>query len=318
MKTFTTTATAALLAGATILAIAEPADAQNRDRGRTRTQQNQDAAMAQIPRCSRSLGSLSIVDGQPDRFRQLQLAPPQTLLRVVVQRSGCFTMVDRGAGMDAAMRERALSGDGMLQQGSNVGGGQVRSADYVLVAEVASQDQNAGGGAVGGLIGGLVGGRAGALIGGIRTQRIEANTVLSLTNVRTSEQMAVTEGYASQNNVSFGGGGGYGFGGVVGGGYESTEVGRMVSQAFIQAYSDMVMQLGLLEGGSAANEAPVQSYVVQEPTTMRTAPGGSVVRALPQGLRVYPTGARDGMWWEVLDDNDNRGWVQNDRLAPGT
>jgi hypothetical protein len=116
---------------------------------------------------------------------------------------------------------------------------------------------------------------------------MEANTVLSLTNVRTSESMAVTEGYASRNNLSWGVGGGVGFGGAVGGGYESTEVGRIVAQAFIQAYTDMVSQLGLL------------------------------VRALPVGLRVYPTGARDGMWWEILDDNDNRGWVQNDRLAPG-
>ena len=215
------------------------------------------------------------------------------------------------------MRERNLAGDGMLQQGSNVGGGQVRSADYVLVAEVASQDQDAGGGAVAAIAGGLIGGTIGGLVSGIRTQRIEANTVLSLTNVRTSESMAVAEGYASRNNLSWGVGGGIGFGGAVGGGYESTEVGRIVAQAFISAYTDMVTQLGLLEGTSASAEAPVQSYLVQQTTTMRTAPGGDVIRALPEGLRVYPTGARDGLWWEVLDDNDNRGWVQNDRLTPG-
>jgi hypothetical protein len=312
MRAVSTTAAAVLLTLTTAL----PADAQS-NRGRTRVQQDQDAQVAAIPRCSRSLGSVSIVDGQPEMFRQLQLQPPQTLLRVVVQRSGCFTLVDRGAGMSAAMRERELSGDGMLQQGSNMGGGQIRSADYVLVAEVASQDQNTGGGGVAAVAGGLIGGTIGGLIGGVRTQRMEANTVLSLTNVRTSESMAVTEGYASRNNLSWGVGGGIGFGGAVGGGYESTEVGRIVSQAFIAAYTDMVTQLGLLEGTSAAAEAPVQSYLVQQATTMRTAPEGSVIRALPEGMRVYPTGARDGMWWEILDDNDNRGWVQNDRLAPG-
>lgn len=308
--------TALAVAGLASLTAAPPADAQS-GRGRTRAQQAQDAQVAAIPRCVRSLGSLSIVDGQPDFFRQRQLSPPQTLLRVVVQRSGCFTLVDRGAGMDAAMRERALSGDGMLQQGSNVGGGQVRAADYVLVAEVASADANTGGGGVAAVAGGLIGGALGGLVGGVRTQRMEANTVLSLTNVRTSEGMAVAEGYASRNNLSWGGGGGFGFGGAVGGGYESTEIGRIVAQSFIQAYTDMVTQLGLLEGTSASAAAPVQSYLVQQATTMRTSPGGSVVRALPEGLRVYPTGARDGLWWEVLDDNDNRGWVQNDRLAPG-
>jgi len=306
----------AALIGAALISTLSPqsAAAQN---GRTRAQQTQDAQVAAIPRCVRSLGSLSIVDGQPERFQALRLAPPQTLLRVVVQRSGCFTLVDRGAGMDAAMRERALSGDGMLAQGSNVGGGQVRAADYVLVAEVASQDSNTGGGGAAAIAGGLIGGTLGGIVGGIRTQRMEANTVLSLTNVRTSEAMAVAEGYATKNNMSWGAGGGYGFGGAVGGGYDSTDIGRIVTQAFISAYTDMVTQLGLLEGTSAAAEAPVQSYLVQQATTMRTTPGGGVVRALPAGMRVYPTGAREGMWWEILDDNDNRGWVQNDRLAPG-
>ena len=63
----------------------------------------------------------------------------------------------------------------------------------------------------------------------------------------------------------------------------------------------------------------IQTFTVQQATTLRSAPEtGSVVRALPEGLRVYPTGNRDGMWWEIMDDNDNIGWVQNDRLAPGT
>lgn len=297
-------------------AAAVPANAQARRSGAQRTQDQQ---IAQIPRCARSLGTVTIADGQADIFRELQLSPPQSLLRVVIQRSGCFTLVDRGAGMSVAQRERELAGGGDLQRGSNVGGGQIRAADYVLVGEVASQNSNSGGNALAGIAGGLIGGTAGALVGGIRTRRSEANTVLSLTDVRTSETVAVTEGYASRNDIGWSaGGGGFGsggFGGAVGGGYENTEIGRMVAQAFIQAYTDMVTQLGGLEPGAAQN-APVESYTVQTATTLRTAPGGgSVVRALPVGLRLYPTGNRDGMWWEVIDDNDNTGWVQNDRLA---
>jgi hypothetical protein len=59
------------------------------------------------------LGSLSIIDTQPEAFRDLRLSPPETLLRVVVQRPGCFTRVDRGVGMDSALRETAPSGEGM-------------------------------------------------------------------------------------------------------------------------------------------------------------------------------------------------------------
>lgn len=306
-------ALAALMA-ASVLPTASDAQAR-----RSSAQRTQDAQMAQIPRCARSLGTVTLADGQSDYWRELQLSPPQSLLRVVIQRSGCFTLVDRGTGMSVAQRERELASGGDLQPGSNVGGGQVRAADFVLVGEIASQNANSGGSALAGLAGAAIGGRAGALVGGLRTRRMEANTVLSLTNVRTSETAAVTEGYASKSDLSWGlGAGGFGAGALGGGSYENTEIGRIVSQAFIQAYTDMVMQMGGLEGGSAAQEAPIQTYTVQQAATLRSRPnGGSVVRALPAGLRLYPTGNRDGAWWEVLDDNDNLGWVLNERLAPG-
>ncbi len=309
----TASALAALMA-ASILPTASEAQAR-----RSSAQRTQDAQMAQIPRCARSLGTVTLADGQSDVWREMQLSPPQSLLRVVIQRSGCFTLVDRGMGMSVAQRERALASGGDLQRGSNVGGGQVRAADFVLVGEIASQNANSGGSALAGLAGAALGGRAGAIVGGLRTRRMEANTVLSLTNVRTSETAAVTEGYASKSDMSWGlGAGGFGAGALGGGSYENTEIGRIVAQSFIQAYADMVTQMGGLEGGSAAREAPAQTYTVQQAATLRSAPNsGSVVRALPVGLRLYPTGNREGVWWEVMDDNDNLGWVQNERLAPG-
>ncbi|HAD84646.1 MAG TPA: curli production assembly/transport component csgg, partial [Brevundimonas sp.] len=54
----------------------------------------------------------------------------------------------RGTGMSVAQRERELASGGDLQRGSNVGGGQVRAADYVLVGEIASQNANSGGNAL--------------------------------------------------------------------------------------------------------------------------------------------------------------------------
>ena len=64
--------------------------------------------------------------------------------------------------------------------------------------------------------------------------------------------------------------------------------------------------------------APQRAFVVQASTTLRKSPSatGAVVRALPSGLRVYPTGNKQDLWWEVADDNDNVGWVRNDKLAP--
>ena len=108
----------------------------------------------------------------PRGWRQYNLAPPEKLLKVIVQRSGCFKLVDRGAGMNAAMAERDLAAGGELQRGSNVGKGQIKTADYVLVAEVAAQDSDAGGNAAAGAIGGMVGGNLGAAIGGVHAKAV--------------------------------------------------------------------------------------------------------------------------------------------------
>lgn len=311
-------------ATAMAMCIASPVQAQRLAKP-SDGQKLQQQTMTDVPRCYRKLGTLSIVDGDDPRgWTQYSLAPPQKLLKVLVQRSGCFNLVDRGSGLQAAERERAIGGNLGLQRGSNVGQGQIKAADYVLVAEVQGANSNVSGSAAGGLIGGLVGGRLGGLAAGIRSKKLEANTVLSITNVRTTETIATTEGYAAKNNISFGGGGGVGFlGGAVGGvggGYENTEIGRIVTLAFIQAYSNLVTELGLVRPGDAgtAQAAPTKTFTAQRPVAMRVtaAASGKLIRTIPTGAIVYPTGNKNGLWWEVADENDNVGWVLNTGLAP--
>ena len=169
----------------------------------------------------------------------------------------------------------------------------------------------------------LAGGAVGGLLGGIKSRKLEANTVLSVTNVRTTETIATVEGYAAKNDISFGAGGGF-FGGVgagvVGGGYDNTDIGRIVTLAFIDAYSKLVTELGGVQAGSAgtAEAAPTRSFTAFAPVTMRRTPaaGGAVVRTLPPGSIVFPTGNKQGLWWEVADENDNVGWVLNTKLQP--
>jgi hypothetical protein len=304
-------ATLSILAPSAVFAQAKPSNAQ-----KLQTQ-----AVAEIPHCARKLGTLSIIDGDDPRgWTQYNLASPQKLLKAMVQKSGCFNLVDRGAGLNAAQIERNIGGNLGLQRGSNVGQGQVKAADYVLVAEVQASDANSGGGAVAGLLGGVIGGRAGGLIGGIKTKKLEANTVLSLTNVRTTETVAVQEGYAAKNDIGFGLGGAIGFGGAVGGGYEDTEIGRIITLSFINSYTKLVTDLGLVSAttASAAAAAPSKTFTAIRVTNMRAtaAAGGKLIRALPAGAIVYPTGEKNGLWWEVSDENDNVGWVLNTGLEP--
>jgi curli biogenesis system outer membrane secretion channel CsgG len=275
---------------------------------------------AEIPTCGRVLGTIALVDGDGQGWKAYQLGAPSTLLKTFVTKSGCFKLVNRGAGMEAIQREQALAGGGNLQRGSNVGGGQIKAADWLLVADVAGKNQNSGGSGVGAVAGGLLGSRfggLGALAGGLKTSKVEAQTVLSLVNTRTSEEEFNIEGFAKKSDVSWGAGGFAGWAGAGGGAYSSTDVGKVVGLAFLDAYRQLVTQMGGVNANVAAS-APRQSFVAIASVDMKRSPSksSSAVRKLDGGMMVYPTGAKEDMWWEVEDENGNVGWVMNDKLAP--
>ena len=306
------------------LVVSGVAQAEPKQAKASNAEQLQRKVVADVPHCVRKLGTISIIDGDdPSGWTQFQLASPQKLLKVIVQRSGCFNLVDRGSGLSAAQRERDIGGNLGLQRGSNVGQYQIKAADYVLVAEVQAANGNAQGSGAAGAIGGIIGGPFGGLLGGIKSRKLEANTVLSVTNVRTTETIATVEGYAAKNDISFGGGGGF-FGGIgvgaVGGGYDNTDIGRIVTLAFIDAYTKLVNELGGVQAGDAgtAEASPTKSFSAIAPVTLRKTPlaTGAVIRTLAPGSIVYPTGNKNGLWWEVADENDNVGWVLNTKLQP--
>ena len=302
-----------LAAAAAIVICVSPAAAQKRvdyERGSTKD--------LYMPKCASPIGTMSIVNGTQYRgWRYYGLGEPEKLLKVFVQRSGCFRLVNRGAGLQATRREQSLSQGGDLQRRSNVGGGQIKAADYTLIADIVGTDSNAGGsGVASGIAGRAIGGRLGGIVGGIRTKRVEAQTVLEVMNTRTTEGVAFAEGNASKKDISFGGGGWGGFGGAVGGGYEDTEVGKVVTYAFMDAYRQVVDQLGGVPAEVLADAAPKESFKVRKDVAMRRSPSesSSQVRTLEKGMIVWPLGGKEGIWWEVEDENENVGWVPNDYL----
>ena len=247
MRTF-----AIALAAASLVALPAAADAQSRSSGR----KAQDKGMAEIPRCTRSLGTIALVDPDDQWWLRYDLQSPQVLLKVFVQRSGCFTLVNRDRALGSRSLERALADNGELQRGSNVGRGQVRTADYFLQADLAGKNENSGGNSLGGLARGLLGRVAGGLVGGLDVRKKEANVTLSVVNARTTEEQALTEGYARKSDISFRGAGGLGglFGGAVAGigGYENTEIGQVITLAYLDAYTKLVSQLGGLAPNASA------------------------------------------------------------------
>ncbi|HZW17844.1 MAG TPA: CsgG/HfaB family protein [Luteimonas sp.] len=280
-------------------------------------QQERAQKTGEIPVCSQPLGTLAVVEPQGTNWWTGQrLASPAALIKVFVSRSRCFTLVDRGVGMKAMQAERELASGGELRGGSNIGKGQIKAADYVMVPDVVSQNSNASGNRIGGLIGGLVGNRtAAAVLGGIDIKRKTADVVLTITDARSSEQVAMTEGHAAKTDLGWSAGAGVFRGGALGGGatgYANTEIGQVLTLAYLQAYTDMVAQLGGLPANASAANAQ-QAVTVSKPARLlRQADGsGGAVRELDVGMMLYPTGNKNGLMWEVDDELGNRGWVNS-------
>jgi curli biogenesis system outer membrane secretion channel CsgG len=164
---------------------------------------------------------------------------------MMVQQSNCFIVVERGQGMQNMMQERALMDSGELRQNSNVGGGQMVTADFILTPAIVFSDDNAGGGggALGSAIGGLFGGRAGSAIGGLAggLKFKEAQTSMLLADSRSGVQVAAAEGSARNADLNLGG---FLFGGGAGGalgGYSSTDEGKVIAASLADNYNNIVL-----------------------------------------------------------------------------
>jgi hypothetical protein len=279
-------------------------------------QEKRERKEAEIPTCPKRLGTLAVVEPETNWWTQYGLGSPEALLKVFVMRSGCFGLVDRGKGMAAIQAERALASEGDLRQGSNQGKGQIKTADYVLVPDLVSKNSNAGGLNVGGILGGFIGGPVGGLVGGINISKKTADVVLTVTDVRSSEQVALEEGHSDKSDLSWGAGGGVfgwsGFGAAGASGYADTEIGQVITLAYLDAYTKLIAQFGQLPDN--ASEANVQQAVtMNKPGHLYTSPSpkSKVVRTLDPGMMLYPTGNKDGVWWEVKDELGNQGWVSS-------
>lgn len=341
----------------------------------------------ETPRCTQNLGTVTIADTQGALFSQLGVGAPSELLRYLVRESGCFTLIERGPGMDVVERERGLGA-----------AGRIRTADFVLVAELANPIEADSGDSGRGLLGSLAssGGRlllqagvaavtqgqgadmgagmaqmlsAGANVAGNQLDQAlsnrtvdaikdlkkdlakgkeDAQVVFSLSSVPLAETVGYTRAVANKDDWRRLRIRDNHFGGRVGAGYETEDEGKTLALAFVRGYADLVTSLGgtgstvpevtlanreALRVEAAAQEAKaarparggqeqrsaarpaVTRYALARASVLRSAPDGDVVRTMAAEDTVFPTGAQDGDWVEVLDADDNVGWLQRDRLA---
>lgn len=215
---------------------------------------DQARGQAEIPVCTHRIGTLAIVPPDNEWWHEYNLGSPEAIIKIFVQQSGCFTLVNRGSAMQSRNMERAMAENGELQAGSRMGAGQVKAADYFLQPDIVNSNKDSGGGGVGGALGGILGhthgwaSSVGAIAGGINVHKGEAQVTLSLVNARTTEEEALTQGYARKTDIGWGAGGAAGwwggFGALGASGYQNTEIGQIIVLAYLDAYKKMVQQLG--------------------------------------------------------------------------
>ncbi len=267
----------------------------------------------QIPKCEKRYGTVAVNEPETRWWRDLQLESPEALIKVFVAESRCFTLVDRGKGLESAQAERALASSGDLRGGSNVGKGQMRAADYVLVPDLVNRNEKAGGRNIGGLLGGVIGGAAGAVLGGVNLKSKTADVVLSLTDVRSTEQVSLQQGHAKKTDLGWKAGGGGFFGAFAAAGassYANTEIGQVVTAAYLDAFIKMVDDVKELEPDARADNVQ-QAVAMAKAGKLLSGPNNSsaALRDLDVGAMLYPTGEKQGPFWKVMDDLGNEGWV---------
>ncbi|MDO8315816.1 MAG: CsgG/HfaB family protein [Rugosibacter sp.] len=197
-------------------------------------------ANSTLERCSETLGTLAIDEDTSQQWyvtlQQHQLGPTTPVLKLLLQQTGCFVIVERGKAMRNIMGERDLAKSGELRKTSKMHKGQMVAADYIVSPSITFSNNNAGG--MGAALGGLLG-SVGAAVGGSISSK-EASTMLTLIDTRSSVQIAAAEG--SAKNMDFGFVGGLVGSGVagVGGGYSNTAQGKVIVAAFTDSVNNIV------------------------------------------------------------------------------
>jgi curli biogenesis system outer membrane secretion channel CsgG len=199
-----------------------------------------EGASSQLESCDESLGTLAVVEDQTApwyaNLQQYNLGSTIPVLRMMIQQSNCFVVVERGRAMGNVMQERELQQSGEMRAGSNFGKGQLVAADYTMSPSITFSKKGTGG--LGGAIGGIFGHVVGGIAGGLKSN--EASTTLLLIDNRSGVQLAAAVGSAKNYDFSlFGGIFGGGGGGALGG-YTDTPEGKILTASFMDSYNKLV------------------------------------------------------------------------------
>lgn len=221
-----------------------------------------DGAAKSLATCDAPIAIVAVVENPrgyayTGRYPNLPESPVP-LLRLMLQQTGCFRIVDRFGGLNATRGEIALREEGLTRPNSTVSPkGKVYESQYAIQPNLAFSERNAGD-AIGGVVSQIpgVGQYAGAL-GGIKFA--EAQVTLFVTDNETTEQLIAAEGSARAADIGVGGLVFGKLGGAGGLGWGNTNEGKVVAAAMLDAINKVTVQARKL----AAKTLPAPSAAVK-------------------------------------------------------
>ncbi|MCS6995871.1 MAG: peptidoglycan-binding protein [Casimicrobiaceae bacterium] len=181
-----------------------------------------------VPRCEAPLGTLALAETNE---------PHLPLLRVLIQQSNCFVVLERGRGFATLDTERQLR-QGGLTRGSNASSEPtLLASDYTLVVTVNFAEPS--GFALTTGLGGLLGRSSNKLDTSLQVGSHGASASLLLLENTSGAQIAAAQG--SAKNVTLGAGIGL-LGGLAAGvnAYMQTPQGKLVAGALLDAYRRLI------------------------------------------------------------------------------
>ncbi|MEO1768007.1 CsgG/HfaB family protein [Thiobacter aerophilum] len=185
------------------------------------------AAAEHLERCAEPLGTVGLADTGD---------PYVPIVRMLVQQSNCFIVVERGRAYSNVDLERQLKEAGITRN-AQAATGQLLAADYTLVPSVTFAEPS--GFALSSGFGGIFGRKSNQIDTSAQVQALGASTTLLLVDNTSGAQIVAAQGSAKNYDLGVGVGV---LGGLLAGvnAYANTPQGKIVAAAFLDAYNKLV------------------------------------------------------------------------------
>lgn len=264
----------------------------------------------QLVKCTESLGTVALVDGDTAGWNQYGLGSPRALINALAIESGCFTPYNAAGGTPARFLVTAIAGS-QEEVDRGIEMGKAAATEALVRSGVAGSVLGSVpmGGALLGAFGGL-GGKRKTYAAGLR--------VVSPANGMT---VAAGSGTVRKATLTFGGGS-WANTAASAAGYAGSKDGQALAEAFVLAFNQLVAQRDALgqapQAVAAARPASATApgAVTAVAAVMRQNPDATAaeIRQLRAGTALSTTGQRQGLFVEVTDSFGTRGWVSVEDL----